>query len=97
MENKDIYKSLNNINNTLIDHDEKINYLFSKFDKKGEVLLKDKPYSAYKNILDIFNMATKEIIVIDGYADITFLDLIRNIKCNVILVTKDSDRLTNIK
>ncbi len=32
IENKDIYKSINNINNTLIDHTDKINYLFSNFD-----------------------------------------------------------------
>ena len=31
-ENKDIYKSINNINNTLIEHTDKINYLFSNFD-----------------------------------------------------------------
>ena len=97
IENKNIYKSLNNINNALIEHDEKINYLFSKFDKKGELVLKDKPYSAYKTILDILNTATKEIIVIDSYADITFLDLIRNIKCNVVLITRDSNRLSNIE
>ena len=48
MENEEVYKSLNNINNTLVKHDEKINYLFSIFDKKEELLLKDKPFSAYK-------------------------------------------------
>ena len=32
--NKDIYKSLSNINNKLIEHDEKLDYIFSKFDKK---------------------------------------------------------------
>ena len=97
IENKDVYKSLNNINNTLIEHNEKIEYLFSKFDKRGEILLKDKTYSAYKTILDILNLATSEIIVIDSYADITFLDLIRNIKCDVVLITRDSERLTDIE
>ena len=65
--------------------------------KKGELLLKDKPYSAYKTILDILNTVTKEVIIIDSYADITFLDLIRNIKCNVVLITRDSNRLSNIE
>ena len=37
------------------------------------------------------------IIIIDEYADITFLDLIRNIKCNITLITRDSNRLSNIE
>lgn len=32
--NKDIYESLNNVNNKLIEHDNKINKLFSKFEVK---------------------------------------------------------------
>lgn len=39
IDNKDIYKSLNNISNKLIEHDEKLNYLFSKFDRKEQIFL----------------------------------------------------------
>ena len=46
MENNTVYKSISNINNTLIEHSEKINYLFSKFDKKEELLLDNKPFTA---------------------------------------------------
>ena len=95
--NKNIYQSLNNINNTLIEHSDKINYLFSKFDKKERLLSKGLTYDAYINILDIISNAEKEIIIIDSYADIKLLDLIRNVKCNIILVTRNSDRLSNIE
>jgi len=39
IENKDIYKSLRNINNTLVDYNNKINYLLIKFAKKEQLLL----------------------------------------------------------
>lgn len=35
--------------------------------------------------------------IIDSYVDITFLDLIRNINCNIILITKISNRLSNLE
>ena len=102
--NKDIYQSLTNINNKLINHenillkhDEKFNYLFSKFDKKEQLFISGQTYDAYANILEILNSAKKTIIIIDEYADITFLDLIRNIKCNITLITRDSNRLSNIE
>ena len=94
IDNKNIYKSINNINNTLIEHNDKINYLFSKFDKKEELLLKGEVYDAYSSFVNIFKKANKELIVIDSYADNTLLDIIRKLKCKVILITKNSDRLS---
>ena len=102
--NKDIYISLNNINNKLINHENKLleydgkfNALFSKFDAKEQLFLKNQSYTAYKNVLEILNSAKKIIIVVDEYADIIFLDLIKNIKCNIILITRDSNRLSDIE
>lgn len=97
MENIDIYKSISNINNKLIEHDEKFDYLFSKFDKKERLFLEGEPFDAYYDILNIIKEAKNEIIIIDNYADITFLDLIRNIKINITLITKDSNRLSNLE
>ena len=96
-DNKDIHKTLNNINNKLLEHDDKFNYIFSKFDKREQVFLQGEVFDAYSNILDIFKKSNKEIIVIDSYADINFLDLIRNIECSIILITKNSGRLSNME
>ena len=96
-ENKNIYKSINVINNKLLEHDEKFNYLFSKFDKKEQLFLKEHTYDAYVSVLEVLNNAEKEIIIIDNYADIALLDLIRNIKYQVILITKNSPRLSNME
>ena len=92
--NDSVYKSLNRIDNKLVEHDEKLDYLFSKFDKK-EILLKNQVYDAYSEVFDILNTSNNSIIVVDNYADKFFLDLIRNIKYEVTLITKNSDRLSN--
>ena len=97
IDNKDIYKSLTNINNKLIEHDEKLDYIFSKFDKKEQIFLEGMVYDSYSIVIDIFKLATTELIVIDSYVNKTLLDLIRNIKINIILITKDSQRLSDIE
>ena len=94
-DNNDVYKSITNINNKLIEHDEKLDYLFSKFDKKEQLFLQNTEYDAYSSFVSIFKEAKKELIIVDSYADTTLLDIIRKLSCNVILITKDSDRLSN--
>ena len=103
-QNQNVYKSLTNINNKLLkqenkidDNAKRIDELFSKFDKEEQVFLEGQPYSAYRNIIEILNIAKKDIIIVDEYADITILDLIRKIKCNMTLITRDSKRLSNIE
>ena len=68
IENKDIYKSLNNINIKLIDHenkmleyDNKFDYIFSKFDRKEQLLLKGQTFEAYKSV-DILFKNIKKIV-----------------------------------
>jgi len=97
LENQNIYKSITNMSNKLIEHDTKINYLFSKFDKKEQLFLQGEVYDAYSSFISILKEANDEIIIIDSYADITFLDLIRNINCNITLITKNSNRLSDIE
>ena len=65
--NKDIYMSLNNINNRLINHDNKLlefdkkfNDIFSKFNKKEQLFLNGQPHSAYRNIQKYFIVLTKK-------------------------------------
>lgn len=64
---------------------------FKKFEEKkvvNEIYFKGQIYDAYSKILDIVQEAEEELIVIDGYADKTLLDIIRRVKCNVILITR---------
>ncbi len=48
-------------------------------------------YDAYSKIIDILSVATKELIIIDNYADKTLLDIISKINKKTLLITsKDS-------
>ena len=90
------------INNMLLKHDKEIRLLqesFKKFDEKkvtNEIYFNGQIYDAYSKIVDILNEAKKEIIIIDGYADKTTLDIISNTIINTILITKKSSNMKNI-
>jgi hypothetical protein len=94
--NKNIFISLNNMNNKLIEHDKKINILFDRFEPKEILLLEGQTYDAYSKILDIFKLAKEELIIIDNYADNKVLNMISKLKVNIMLITKDSKRLNEL-
>lgn len=86
------------INNMVFKHDNEIKLLqdlLSKFEEKtNEIYFDGQIYDAYSKIKDILSEAKNEIIIIDAYADKTVLDLIRNIKTDVILIVKNKTLLT---
>ena len=88
------------INNMVLEHDSQIKLLQSTFNKLeekkkvNEIYFDGKIYDAYSKIQEIFKEAKKEIIIIDGYADNTILDIIKRLKVNVIIVTKPNNLLT---
>lgn len=88
-------------NDMTIRHDSEIRLLFDSFDKLNkdkeinELYFDGKEYDAHSKILDIFNNAKSELIIIDRYTDKTILDIIKNLKCNVILITGSNTKLTN--
>ena len=91
------------INNLVLeDHDkiEKIELSLQELEKTkevNEIYFSGKIYDAYSKILDIFNTAQKELIIIDRYTDKTSLDMIKNLKCKVILITsKNKTKLTDL-
>ena len=97
IDNKDIYKSISNINNKLVEHDEKLELIFSKFDKNNEYLyLPGQIYDAYSKVLDIFKSSKKELIIIDSYADKYLLDIIKELRVKVIIITKENNKLSKL-
>jgi len=99
IDNKDIYKSINNINNKLIEHDEKLNLIFSKFEEKkitNEIYFEGQIYDAYSKILDILSMAKSKIVIIDAYADKSVLDIISKLNVEVILICKSKGLIKRI-
>ena len=79
------------INNLVLEHEERIKTIentFSKFKVNNSHLFFDgQIYDAYSLLIDIFNQSTKEIIIIDNYLDKSILDILSNIKKNIIVFT----------
>lgn len=79
--------------NMLFNHEEKINKLFDKFnrkeDLKSKLFFNGEIYDAYSLLVDIISKANKEIIIIDNYVDKVTLDILskKNINVIVLLVT----------
>ncbi len=88
--------------NMLLKHDADIKILkeaFSKFQNKEEIntiFFEGEIYDAYSKLLDIMHKAQKELIIIDGYANKTVLDMIKNLKIKVILITKMKVKLSSL-
>ena len=101
-ENKYIKDMLLKHDNELSEHGNSIRLLQESFDKLetdkeiDEVYFNGKEYDAYSKVLDIFSEAKEELIVVDRYTDKTFLDMIRNIECKVILITSKKSKLTKL-
>ena len=88
------------INDLVLEHDNEIKELkesFKKFDEKkkiNDIYYNGQIFDAYSKIYEIFNMAKKELIVIDNYADISLLDIIKKLNTKVIIITKKNNLLT---
>lgn len=90
------------INDMVITHDSEIKLLqdtLKKLEEKkivNEIYFNGQIYDAYSKIIDILNEGSREIVIIDGYADKSVLDIIKNIKINIILITKKNGLLKKI-
>ena len=93
------------INNMVLEHDTQIKLLqksFIKFEEKRkvhEIYFDGQIYDAYSKILDIFNSAKKELIIIDSYADKKILDIVKDLNIKIVIITKKNNLLkeTTIK
>lgn len=79
-------KRIDLLEETLSRFKEKSNHLFFE----GQI------YDAYSKINEIFRGAKKDLIIIDAYADITILDMIKKLSVDVIVITKQNGLLTNM-
>ena len=101
-ENKYIKDMLLKHDNEISENSNNIKLLQESFDKLeqdkeiDEIYFNGKEYDAYSKVLDIFADTKEELIVVDRYTDKTFLDMIRNLECKVILITSKSSKLTKL-
>lgn len=64
--------------------------------KVNEVYFNGKVYDAYSKVLDIFSYAKEELIIVDRYTDKTVLDMIKNLKCKVKIITGKKSKLSKL-
>jgi len=88
------------INNQVMKNTEDINLLkesFRKFEEKrkvNEIYFNGQIFDAYSKIHKIFNKAKCMLMIIDTYADNTILDIVKRLKIEVIVITKENNLLT---
>ena len=88
-----------NLYDLVLEEHNRINKLedtFQKFEEKRkvhEIYFDGQIYDAYSKILDIFNSAKEEVIIVDNYADKTLLDIIKNLTIKVTIITKKNNLL----
>ncbi len=90
---------LSNVETKVLAHDNDIKLLqaaFNKFDEKQtEIYFSGQTFDAYARIINILKNAKKELIIIDRYADISLLDIVKNLACHIILITKKNNKLSH--
>jgi hypothetical protein len=85
------------INNLVLEHDSEIKILQESFDKLNEktkvnsLFFDGQIYDAYSLLIDILSTANKEIIIIDNYAGKELLDILKDIKTNIIIISSNID------
>lgn len=81
------------LENRVDENTKRIDELFDKFDPKeilnNTIVFDGEIYNSYSLLMDIFNKAKKEIIIIDNYTSKELLDIIREINKKVIVVSKN--------
>jgi len=84
-------------NEMLINHENRILKLERTFNKMQEkekistIFFEGQIFDAYALLLDLFNSAKKEIIIIDNYASIELLKILKNIDKKILIISKNID------
>ena len=100
--NAQIFTELDHIKRHQIESDKKIEELFTKMDKYGVeqvqgIFFQGQIFDAYSFFQKLIQKAQKEIILIDGYVDITVLDRLskKNPNVKVEIYTLQNPRMKN--
>ena len=71
---------------------------FKQFEEKkviNEVYFDGQIFDAYSKINDIFEEAQDNLVIIDSYADIKLLNIIKKLNFNIIIITSNNSTLTD--
>ena len=91
---------INNIQNILLEHNSRLIKLedkISEYDHISKIFLNGEIYDAYLFILDLFNISENSITIIDNYIDNKILDLLKNLKPKITVITKEDTLINKFK
>lgn len=79
------------INSLVLEHEERLKIVektFSSFkERNNHLFFEGQIYDAYSLLIEIFNKAKKDIIIIDNYVDKNLLDILSKTKMNITIIT----------
>ena len=86
-------KRISTVETKLLEHDTKIDLILDKLDNtvNNHIFFEGQIYDAYSLMMDILGEAREEIIIIDNYAGKKLFDLLRDIKVNIKVYSKNFD------
>ena len=91
---------ITNIQNILLEHNSRLIKLedkISEYDHISKIFLNGEIYDAYSFILDLFNISENSITIIDNYIDNKLLDLLKNLKPKITVITKEDTLINKFK
>ncbi|MBR4351037.1 MAG: ORF6N domain-containing protein [Bacilli bacterium] len=91
---------INNIQNIILEHNNRLIKLedkISEYDHISKIFLNGEIYDAYSFILDLFNISENSITIIDNYIDNKLLDLLKNLKPSITVITKEDTLINKFK
>ena len=103
LNNAQIFSEIDSIKRHQIESDKKIEELFDKMDKykieeKQGIFFQGQIFDAYAKFESFIQSARKEIVLIDGYVDLTVLERLAKKQkgVNVLLYTDSKTKITNL-
>ena len=82
------------INELVLKDNKRIELLEETFNqlevKKEHLFFEGQIYDAYSLLIELLSVAKEEIIIIDNYAGRELFDILRHVKCNIKVITKNT-------
>ena len=102
--NNNIYLTLNNVQNKLVEHDKKFDYIFDELEKNKEkqfdqqIFFNGQIYDAYSLIIDLIKTAKEKILIIDNYIDDSVLKMLskKNKDVEVVILTTNKCNINKV-
>lgn len=104
VENSQVLQKISNMEHKLLEHDDKINYVFDELQKnktedfRQKIFFKGQIWDSYELLMDIIKKAKSKIVIIDNYIDDTILKMLqkKNKNVEVVVITSANCTITQL-